>query len=87
MFRKILLATLAALGLMSAAVPTQAFAHGYHHHSYYCPPGPSYCQPRPWCHRCFCCYADANAWMCSMRQCGYECYCQWQGPECVVYYR
>ncbi len=87
MFRKLLLSTLAALGLMTAvAVPaTQAYPHYRHEpvrrehygHEHF----------RAWNQRGFRTYAEANAWLVYQRQCGFECYIQWQGPQCCVFYR
>ena len=85
MFRKFLLSTLAAGGLLAAVVaPTQAAAyhHGHHeaHHRY----GHSH---RAWAHREFCNWGEANAWIGFQRAHGFECYYQWHGANCWVFYR
>jgi hypothetical protein len=82
MFRKIVLSTLAAVALLEVAVvPTQAepFHHrpyNHHRHVY-----------RPYAYRAFPTWAAANAWMGYQRHHGFECYYEWHGPQCFVYYR
>jgi hypothetical protein len=82
MFRKILLSTLAVLGLMSGTVAT-ADAHPVYHH----PQVYRHVQYHSWAHRAFPCWADANAWIAYQRRCGIQCYYEWHGPQCFVYYR
>ena len=81
MFRKILLSTLAALGLMAAVVaPTQAYPH-YAHHDYHSH------HVRAWEHREFCSWAEANAWIGFQRGHGCEVRYEWHGPHVWVFYR
>jgi hypothetical protein len=81
MFRKIVLSTVAVLGLTAAVVgPTQASPHYRHreiHPVYYHAYG----------HREFCSWAEANAWMRFERAHGHECHFEWHGPNCWVFYR
>jgi hypothetical protein len=82
MFRKILLSGLASVGLLStAALPLEAHPVRPHHYEYH------HGHYRPYAHRAFCNWAEANAWMCHQRQCGIECYFEWHGPQCFVFYR
>jgi hypothetical protein len=82
MLRKILLSCLAALGVMSAAtVPVQAHPHHSHHFRHY-----HYRHYYAWPCRTFVTWTDASNWISYQRQCGYECYYEWNGPQCVVYY-
>jgi hypothetical protein len=78
-FRKIVLSTLAVLGVLSAAVPAQAHPRYHHHHHHYR-------HYYAWPCRSFVAWSDAYNWICYQRQCGYECYYEWSGSQCVVYY-
>jgi hypothetical protein len=85
MFRKIVLSSLAALGLMAAvAAPSQAYPH-YQHYNHYHYQHSVYRHYHAWPCRTFHSYADACSWMNYQRQCGCQCYCEWQGPMCCVY--
>lgn len=84
MFRKILLSTVAALGLLSAfALPTLPIDA----HSHYAHPARGHVHYRTYGHREFGCWADANNWMRLQRANGFECYYEWHGPNCWVFYR
>jgi hypothetical protein len=82
MFRKLILASLALVTLGTVAVlpieahefraPRRAFWHTHY---------------RPYAHRVFYNWAAADAWMAAQRRCGFECYFEWHGPQCFVYYR
>jgi len=79
MFRKLLLSSLASLGLLAAVVaPTQA--HPYHGHSVH-----HARHVHAWHHREFCSLAEANFWVRAHHGC--EVRFEWHGPHVWVYYR
>jgi hypothetical protein len=85
MFRKILLGSVAALGLMSTAVaPIDAHPVA---HAHYVHPAYRHVPHGPYTHRVFGCWADANGWILSQRTLGFDCYFEWHGPQCWVFYR
>jgi hypothetical protein len=84
MFRKIVLSTVAALGLLAAfALPTLSIDA----HPRYAHPARGHAHYRTYTHRQFGCWADANNWMRRQRAHGFECYHEWHGPQCWVFYR
>jgi hypothetical protein len=97
MFRKILFASVAALGLMSVVVPTidarpsHGHAHASRGHAHsgrgHARGGYRHAHYRTYRHREFGCWADANAWIGVQRSRGFQCYYEWHGPTCWVFYR
>jgi hypothetical protein len=85
MFRKIVL-SIAALGLMAAAVAPLQASPPYRHEEHRVPVRPV--RPvRAFEHRVFHTWGEANAWMAYQRGHGFECYSEWHGPQCFIYYR
>ena len=72
------------IGLAASAVVAPLDAHPYvSHRGHY----EHHVVHRPYQHREFCSWHEANAWITYQRAHGFECRYEWHGPHCWVYYR